>query len=78
MEAKTEILDGGLWICVVFQSNKVRDDNKTLLHAGISHDDNFDALGFSLKPQPSRVSPPLGPQGHSHVLPCETPQPLTR
>lgn len=78
MEAKKEILDGGLWICVVFQINKVRDDNKTLFHAGISHDDNFDALGFSLEPHPSRASPPLGPEGRSHVLPCDTPQLLKR
>ena len=78
MEAKTEILDGGWWICVVFQINKVRDDNKTLFHAGISQDDNFDALGFSLEPHPSRASPPRGPEGRSHVLPCDTPQLLKR
>ncbi|CAN4101799.1 unnamed protein product [Withania somnifera] len=78
MEAVTAILGGGLRIGVVFQGKTVRDDNKTLFQAGISHDDELDALGFTLEPSPSQASPPLGPEGHPHVLPCETPQPLTR
>lgn len=77
MEAVTAILGGGLRIGVVFQGKKVRDDSKTLFQAGISHDDKLDALGFTLEPSPSRASPPLGPEGRSRVLPCETPQPLT-
>lgn len=78
MEAVTAILGGGLRIGVVFQGKKVRDDSKTLSQAGISHDDKLDGLGFTLEPSPSRASPPLGPEGCSRVLPCETPQPLTR
>lgn len=78
MEAVTAILGGGLRIGVVFQGKKVRDDNKTLFQAGISHDDKLDALGFTLEPSPSRASPPLGPEGRPRVLPCEIPQPLTR
>lgn len=78
MEAVTAILGGGLRIGVVFQGKKVRDDSKTLSQAGISHDDKLDGLGFTLEPSPSRASPPLGPEGCSRVLPCETPRPLTR
>nr|XP_018634387.1 telomere repeat-binding protein 5-like isoform X2 [Nicotiana tomentosiformis] len=78
MEAVTAILGGGLHIGVIFQGKKVRDDNKTLLQAGISHDDKLDALGFTLEPKHSRASSTLGPESHSHVLPCDTPQPLTR
>ncbi|KAM3376181.1 telomere repeat-binding protein 5 isoform X1 [Capsicum galapagoense] len=77
MEAVTAILGGGLRIGVVFQGKKVRDDNKTLFQAGISHEDKLDALGFTLEPSPSRASPPLAPEGRSRVLPCETAQPLT-
>nr|XP_016516150.1 PREDICTED: telomere repeat-binding protein 5-like isoform X1 [Nicotiana tabacum] len=78
MEAVTAILGGGLRIGVVFQGKKVRDDNKTLLQTGISHDYELDALGFSLEPNPIQASPPLGPDWRSCVLPCDTPQPLTR
>ena len=78
MEAVTAILGGGLRIGVVFQGKKVRDDSKTLSQAGISHDDKLDGLGFTLEPSPSRASPPLGPEGRSHVLPCDTPQLLKR
>ncbi|OIT06729.1 PREDICTED: telomere repeat-binding protein 5-like [Nicotiana attenuata] len=78
MEAVTAILGGGLHIGVVFQGKKVRDDNKTLLQAGISHDDKLDALGFTLEPNPSRASSTSGPESRSRVLPCDTLQPLTR
>lgn len=78
MEAVTAILGGGLRIGVVFQGKKVRDDNKTLFQAGISHDDKLDALGFTLEPSSSRASPSLGPEGRCCVLPCETPRPLAR
>ncbi|MCE3051595.1 hypothetical protein HAX54_050293 [Datura stramonium] len=78
MEAVTAILGGGLRIGVVFQGKKVRDDNKTLLQTGISHDYKLDALGFSLEPNPVQTSQPLGPDCRSCVLPYETPQPLTR
>ncbi|MCD7472062.1 hypothetical protein HAX54_012950 [Datura stramonium] len=78
MEAVTTILGGGLHIGVVFQGKKVRDDNKTLFQAGISHEGKLDAVGFTLEPNSSRASPPLGPEGRSRALPSETPQPLTR
>ncbi|XP_004241221.1 telomere repeat-binding protein 5 isoform X4 [Solanum lycopersicum] len=78
MEAVTAILGGGLRIGVVFQGKKVRDDNKTLLQTGISHDYKLDALGFSLEPNPVQTSQPLGQDCRSCVLPYETPQPLTR
>ncbi|XP_055832741.1 telomere repeat-binding protein 5-like isoform X2 [Solanum dulcamara] len=77
MEAVTAILGGGLRIGVVFQGKKVRDDNKTLLQTGISHDYKFDALGFSLEPNPVQTSQSLGQDCRSCVLPYETPQPLT-
>uniref|UniRef100_A0A0V0IPQ5 Putative telomere repeat-binding protein 5-like n=1 Tax=Solanum chacoense TaxID=4108 RepID=A0A0V0IPQ5_SOLCH len=78
MEAVTAILGGGLRIGVVFQGKKVRDDNKTLLQTGISHDYKFDALSFSLEPNPVQTSQPLGQDCRSCVLPYETPQRLTR
>ncbi|KAG5603008.1 hypothetical protein H5410_034378 [Solanum commersonii] len=78
MEAVTAILDGGLRIGVVFQGKKVRDDNKTLLQTGISHDYKLDALGFSLESNPVQTSQPLGQDCRSCVLPYETPQRLTR
>ncbi|XP_059300539.1 telomere repeat-binding protein 5-like [Lycium ferocissimum] len=78
MEAVTAILGGGLRIGVVFQGKKVRDDNKTLLQTGISHDYKLDALGFSLEPNPVQASQPLGPDCRSCVLPYDTPRPLTR
>ncbi|CAH9074897.1 unnamed protein product [Cuscuta europaea] len=53
MEAVTAILGGGLCVGVLFQGKKVRDDKKTLLQTGISHNNKLDALGFTLEPNPS-------------------------
>ncbi|KAJ8558413.1 hypothetical protein K7X08_005179 [Anisodus acutangulus] len=78
MEAVTAILGGGIRIGVVFQGKKVRDDNKTLLQTGISHEYKLDALGFSLEPYPVQAPQPLGPDCRSCVLPYDTPRPLTR
>ncbi|XWS28821.1 hypothetical protein CRYUN_Cryun25bG0104400 [Craigia yunnanensis] len=78
MEAVTAILGGGLRVGVLLQGKKVRDDNKTLLQTGISHDNPMDALGFSLEPNPSQTSPPLCPGGSPLTLPCDTPLPLAR
>lgn len=51
LEALTAILGSGLKVGVLVQGKKIRDDNKTLLQTGISHDnDRPDALGFSLEP----------------------------
>uniref|UniRef100_A0A5B7AQG3 Putative telomere repeat-binding protein 5 n=1 Tax=Davidia involucrata TaxID=16924 RepID=A0A5B7AQG3_DAVIN len=78
MEAVTAILGGGLHVGVLLQGKKIRDDNKTLLQSGISHDNKLDALGFTLEPNPSQTPPPLCPEDRPFLLPCDTPQPLTR
>ncbi|EOY34005.1 TRF-like 2, putative isoform 2 [Theobroma cacao] len=58
--------------------NVVRDDNKTLLQTGISRDNQMDALGFSLEPNPSQTSPLLCRGGSPLTLPCDSPLPLAR
>ncbi|KAE8727997.1 Telomere repeat-binding protein 5 [Hibiscus syriacus] len=78
MEAVTAVLGGGLRIGVLFQGKKVRDDNKTLLQTGISSDNQMDALGFSLEPNPSQTFPSLCPGGSPMTLPCDTTLPLAR
>ncbi|XWS71683.1 hypothetical protein CRYUN_Cryun03dG0159700 [Craigia yunnanensis] len=78
MEAVTAILGGGLRVGVLLQGKKLRDDNKTLLQTGISHDNQMDALGFSLEPNPSQTSPLLCPGDSPLTLPCDTPLPLVR
>lgn len=78
MEAVTEILGGGLHIGVLVQGKKVRDDSKTLLQTGISHDSQLDALGFTLEPSPSQNPPPLCTGDSPHLLPGDAPQPLAR
>ncbi|KAG7949756.1 hypothetical protein I3843_13G078900 [Carya illinoinensis] len=77
MEALTAILGGGLHVGVLLRGKKVRDDNKTLLQTGISHDYPLDALGFALEPNPSQNPPSICPRNSSCMLPCDTPQPLT-
>ncbi|KAF5188931.1 Telomere repeat-binding protein [Thalictrum thalictroides] len=81
-EAVTAILAGGLHVGVVLQGKKVRDDNKTLLQSGISHDDKVDALGFLLEPNPSPASA-SAPQPMFHedsplYVTCDIPQHLAR
>ncbi|XVF20035.1 hypothetical protein REPUB_Repub11eG0163300 [Reevesia pubescens] len=78
MEAVTAILGGGLRVGVLLQGKKVRDDSKTLLQTGISRDNQMDALGFSLEPNPSQTSPTLCPGGSPLTLPCDTPLPIAR
>ncbi|XP_022729573.1 telomere repeat-binding protein 5-like isoform X2 [Durio zibethinus] len=78
MEAVTALLGGGLRVGVLLQGKKVRDDNKTLLQTGISRDNQIDALGFSLEPNPSQTSPLSCPGGSPLMLPCDTPLPLAR
>ena len=39
------MLGGGLRVGVLHHGKKIRDDSKTLLQAGISHDDMLDNLG---------------------------------
>lgn len=78
MEAVTAILSGGLRVGVLLQGKRIRDDNKTLLQTGISHDNKLDALGFTLEPNLSQAPPPLSPEDHPFLLPCDSPQPLSR
>lgn len=78
MEAVTAILGGGLRIGVLLQGKKVRDDNKTLLQTGISCDNQMDALGFSLEPNPSQTFPSHCPGGSPLTFPSDTPLPLAR
>lgn len=78
MEAVNAILGGGLRVGVLLQGKKVRDDDKTLMQTGISHNNQSDALGFSLEPNPSQTPPSLCPEDSPLSLPCDTPQPLSR
>ncbi|XP_058099292.1 telomere repeat-binding protein 2-like isoform X2 [Magnolia sinica] len=78
MEAVTAILGGGLRVGVLLQGKKVRDDSKTLLQTGISHDDKLDGLGFTLEPNTSHAPPPLCCEDPHLLLPCDATQPLTR
>ncbi|KAL5717318.1 hypothetical protein ACHQM5_010344 [Ranunculus cassubicifolius] len=83
-EAVTAILSGGLCVGVVLQGKKVKDDNKTLLQTGISHDDKLDALGFMLEPShcasasppaPILVAQPLCQENSTSLVSCPQPQP---
>ncbi|KAL3850660.1 hypothetical protein ACJIZ3_012542 [Penstemon smallii] len=74
MEAVNEVLGGGLRVGVILQGKKIRDDNRTLLQTGISHDNKMDnTLGFTLEPSPVQGPIPSCPGGQ---LLHETPQPL--
>ncbi|XP_052186415.1 telomere repeat-binding protein 5-like isoform X2 [Diospyros lotus] len=80
MEAVTSILGGGLRVGVLLQGKKIRDDNKTLLQTGISHDSKLDALGFSLEPNASQATGPVNHENRPFLLNCGsgTPQALKR
>ncbi|KAI3971221.1 hypothetical protein MKX01_021988 [Papaver californicum] len=78
MEAVNAILGGGLRVGVVVKGNKVRDDTKTLLQTGISHDEELDNLGFTLEPNPAIAQPSMHPDHPARLMPSESPQPLTR
>nr|DAD28219.1 TPA_asm: hypothetical protein HUJ06_029687 [Nelumbo nucifera] len=78
MEAVTAVLGGGLRVGVLLQGKKVRDDNKTLLQTGISHDNKLDSLGFTLEPNPTNAPPLICPEDPPFLLPCDAPQPLNR
>ncbi|ONK76926.1 uncharacterized protein A4U43_C02F1320 [Asparagus officinalis] len=79
MEAVTAILGGGLHVDVLLQGKKVRDDNKTLVQAGISRGDKLDDLGFTLEPN-SIQAPPLliCPEEPRLLLPSDAAQPQTK
>lgn len=78
MEAVTEILGGGLHIGVLLQGKRVRDDSKTLVQTGICHDNQLDALGFTLEPTPSQSPLPICPGDSPCLFPGDVPQPLAR
>lgn len=78
MEAVNAVLGSGLRVGVLLQGKKIRDDNKTLLQTGISHDNKTDTLGFSLEPSPTPAAIRLYPEDRPGQLLCETPQPLPR
>lgn len=76
MEAVATILHGGLDVGVLLRGKKVKDDNRTLLQTGISHNDNLDTLGFTLEPGSQAPSPVCADP--PFLLPCDTPQHLIR
>lgn len=78
MEAVNTILGGGLRVGVVLQGKKIRDDNKTLLQTGISHDNKMDSLGFTLEASPSPAPIRSYPEDCQGQLLCNNPQPLAR
>lgn len=57
MDAVTTLLRGGLRVGMILHGKKLRDDSKTLLQTGISHDNELDALGFTLEPNASQSLP---------------------
>ncbi|CAL5200151.1 unnamed protein product [Lathyrus oleraceus] len=57
MDAVTTLLRGGLRVGMILHGKKLRDDSKTLLQTGISHDNELDALGFTLEPNASQSQP---------------------
>ncbi|CAI8592325.1 unnamed protein product [Vicia faba] len=57
MEAVTTLLRGGLRVGMILHGKKLRDDSKTLLQTGISHDNELDALGFTLESNASQSLP---------------------
>ncbi|KAL0915098.1 hypothetical protein M5K25_015499 [Dendrobium thyrsiflorum] len=79
MEAITAIIGSGLHVGVLLQGKNVRDDDRTLIQAGISHANELDELSFTLEPNsgfsPSRYSNTGKPY---FFLPCDSTDPLTR
>uniref|UniRef100_A0A1D1YLU9 Telomere repeat-binding protein 3 n=1 Tax=Anthurium amnicola TaxID=1678845 RepID=A0A1D1YLU9_9ARAE len=79
VEAVTAILCGGFRVGALLQGKKLRDDNKTLLQAGISHGDKLDSLAFTLEPKPSSQAPKKLTTNteDTHFRPvCDGPEPL--
>ncbi|KAF7131823.1 hypothetical protein RHSIM_Rhsim09G0166900 [Rhododendron simsii] len=72
MEAVTAILQGGLRVGVVVHGKKVKDDNKTLLQMGISHNEDLGTLSFTLEAGSRIASQPPNRKEVPILLPCET------
>lgn len=77
MEAVNTVLGGGLRVGVLLQGKKIRDDNKTLVQTGISHDNKMDTLGFTLEPSPAPAPIRSYPEDSPGQLLCDNPQPLS-
>ncbi|KAL3653157.1 hypothetical protein CASFOL_002838 [Castilleja foliolosa] len=79
MEAVNSVFGGGLRVGVLLQGKKIRDDNKTLVQTGISHDNMMDTLGFTLEPSSSAPAPiRLHPEDRPGQMLRQSPQPLAR
>ncbi|KAL9267023.1 Telomere repeat-binding protein 5-like protein [Drosera capensis] len=76
MEAVSAMLEDGLRAGILFQGRKIRDDNRTLIQTGISHDSRLDALSFTLEPYASQAVAPVTCEGP--LQPSSVPQPLTK
>ncbi|XP_062210763.1 telomere repeat-binding protein 5-like [Phragmites australis] len=79
LEAMNAVLGGGLRVGVLHHGKKIRDDSKTLMQAGIGHDDMLDNLGFSL--EPNCTQNPLqvpAPEDTSFLETIDTTEPLAR
>ena len=73
------MLGGGLRVGVLHHGKKIRDDSKTLLQAGIAHDDMLDNLGFSLEPNCSQhPSQHAAPEDIEFLETVDTTEPLAR
>ncbi|XP_023007355.1 telomere repeat-binding protein 5-like isoform X1 [Cucurbita maxima] len=55
MEAVSTTIGRGIHVGVLLRGKKVRDDNKTLIQTGISHDNQDECLGFTLEPHSSKA-----------------------
>ncbi|GAB2234038.1 hypothetical protein Droror1_Dr00003274 [Drosera rotundifolia] len=77
MEAVSTMLEDGLRVGILFQGRKIRDDNRTLIQTGISHDSRLDALSFTLEPYASQAVAPVTCEGHP-LQPSSVPQSLTK
>ncbi|EPS62631.1 hypothetical protein M569_12160 [Genlisea aurea] len=74
MKAITAVLGGGLRVGVTLHGKKIRDDTKTLLQAGICHENSrIDALGFSLEPSPPTPPLQIHPENRTTPLPMIPP-----
>ncbi|KAL9230139.1 hypothetical protein vseg_005527 [Gypsophila vaccaria] len=74
LEAVTSILGGGLRVGVILHGKKIRDDNRTLLQAGISQNDDMD-VGFMLEPNsPTQPSAALCLKEPSATLLSDSPK----
>ncbi|KAG9154288.1 hypothetical protein Leryth_000740 [Lithospermum erythrorhizon] len=78
MEAVMAILGDGLHVGVVLQGKKIKEDSRTLLQTGISHNNKPDALSFILEPNcpPAPIS--VYAKSPTFLRSRESPKPLPR